>query len=87
MTDEVPDSINKATRERLKGFIERIEKVEQDEEDLRTDKKEIYSELKGEGFDSKAVRKIIKLRKKNKAEIEQEQAIVDLYLAAIGDIP
>jgi len=83
----VPDSINKATRERLKGFIERIEKVEQDEEDLRTDKKEIYSELKGEGFDSKAVRKIIKLRKKNKAEIEQEQAIVDLYLAAIGDIP
>jgi len=86
MTTEVTDAINTATRERLKGFIERIEKVEEEEADLKAGKKEIYSELKGEGFDSKAVRRIIRLRRKNKAEVEQEEAVVELYLDAIGGL-
>jgi len=68
----------------LKAFIERIEKLEEEKASIAEDIKEVYAEMKGTGFDTKAVRKLIKLRKKDKAEREEEEAILDLYMSAIG---
>jgi uncharacterized protein (UPF0335 family) len=83
---EVNEAITKQTQDRLKSFIDRIETVEAELQDHRDAKSEIYAELKGEGFDAKAVRKIISLRKKDKMKREQEEAMVDLYVVAIGGL-
>ena len=80
----VSDEQNAATQNRLKGFIERIQNVEEQEAAVRGDKKEIYAEAKGEGFDTKAIRKIISLLKKDKLKREAEEAVLDLYKTQIG---
>ena len=80
----VTDEQNVATQNRLKGFIERIQTVEEQEAAVRADKKEIYAEAKGEGFDTKAIRKIISLLKKDKMKREAEEAVLDLYKTQIG---
>lgn len=68
----------------LRSFIERVEKLEEEKASIAEDIKEVFAEMKGTGFDTKAVRKLIKLRKKDKAEREEEEAILDLYMNAIG---
>lgn len=83
---EASDDKNAASKARLRGFIERIQRVEQEEADRRTDKKEIYAEAKGEGYDTKALRKLIRLLKTDKQKREAEEAILDLYIASIGGL-
>jgi uncharacterized protein (UPF0335 family) len=68
----------------LRAFIERIERLEEEKKTIADDIKEVYAELKGTGFDTKAVRTIIRLRKKDQAELQEEQSILDLYKAALG---
>ncbi|MEX0405787.1 DUF2312 domain-containing protein [Aquibium sp. LZ166] len=68
----------------LRAFIERVERLEEEKSQLQEDIKEIYAEMKGTGFDTKAVRTIIRLRKKDQAERQEEEAILDLYKAALG---
>jgi len=68
----------------LRAFIERIERLEEEEKTIKDDKKEVYAEAKGSGFDTKAIRTIINLRKKDQAERQEEEAILDLYKAALG---
>lgn len=80
------DVLNSTAAERLSGFINRIERVEVDLDALKEDRKEIYAELKGEGFDAKVVRRIVRLRKQDRAKRQEEQAILDLYMSAIGEI-
>ena len=70
--------------EQLKSFIERIERLEEEKRALSADIKDVYAEAKGTGFDTKAVRTIIRLRKKDQAELQEEEAIIDLYKAALG---
>lgn len=70
----------------LRTIIERIERLEQDKADILADLKEVYSEAKGNGFDSKILRKIVRLRKQDAAKVSEEEAIMDLYLAAIGGL-
>lgn len=70
--------------ERLKSFIERIERLEEEKRALAEDIKEVYAEAKGTGFDVRILRKVISLRKKNPNEREEEQQLLDLYLAAVG---
>ena len=70
--------------ERLRSLIERIERLEEEKRTLAADIKEVYAEAKGTGFDTKAVRTIIRLRKKDQAELQEEEAIIDLYKAALG---
>ena len=71
--------------DRLKTFIERIERLTEDKEAVVTDIKEVLSEAKGEGYDAKIIRKIIARRKRDKAEIQEEEALMELYLSAIGE--
>ncbi len=68
----------------LRAFIERIERLEEEKADIGNDIKEVFAEAKGTGFDTKAIRTIIRLRKKDQTEREQEEAILDLYKAALG---
>lgn len=68
----------------LKGLVERIERLEGEKAEIATDIKEIYIEAKSNGLDTKILRKVVALRKKDKHEREEEQAILDLYLEALG---
>ncbi|GHE59672.1 UPF0335 protein [Camelimonas fluminis] len=68
----------------LKQFIERLERLEEEKAGIAGDIKEVFAELKGRGFDSKAVRQILRIRKKDQAERQEEEAILELYLQALG---
>ena len=68
----------------LRSFIERIERVLAEIDSLKDDVKDIFAEARGTGFDVKVMRKIIALRKKDEAERQEEDAILDTYLRAIG---
>ena len=68
----------------LRSFIERVERLEEDRQAIADDIKEVFAEMKGTGFDTKAVRTLIRLRKKDQAERQEEEAILDLYKAALG---
>ncbi|MDE2106673.1 MAG: DUF2312 domain-containing protein [Patescibacteria group bacterium] len=80
------DVLTQAAQGRLKSFVERIERLEADKAAVMEDMKEVYAELKGEGFDAKIVRKIVAMRKKDRSKIEEEEALIDLYLSAIGGL-
>lgn len=79
--------IDASTRVQLKAIIERIEKMEEEKKAVQNDIKDIFLEAKGHGFDTKAIRKIIQLRKKPKADRTEEDLILETYLMALGMIP
>jgi len=68
----------------LRQFVERIERLEEEKRDLADDVRDIYAEAKGRGFDVAAIRAIVRLRAKEPHEREEEEAILDLYKAALG---
>lgn len=69
---------------RLKALFERIERVEMDLVACQTDRKELYSEAKGHGYNVKLMKKAMRIRKQPKAERQEEEAMLDTYLAAAG---
>jgi uncharacterized protein (UPF0335 family) len=84
MADEITETSQTVAAGQLRAFIERIERLEEEKKTIADDIKEVYAEAKGTGFDTKAVRTIIRLRKKDQAELLEEEAIIDLYKAALG---
>lgn len=79
-----PTDVGGVAGQRLTSFIERIERLEEEKTALMEDIKEIYAEAKGVGFDVKAIRKLIGLRKMDSEKREEMEAILDLYKSAIG---
>jgi uncharacterized protein (UPF0335 family) len=75
---------NSIAGEELKAFIERIERLEEEKAALAGDLRDVYSEAKANGFDTKIMRKIVSLRRKNHAERQEEEALMELYLSALG---
>jgi len=71
----------------LRSLIERIEKLEEEKKAIAGDIKEVYAEAKANGFDTKVMRKVISLRKKDSAERAEEEAMLDLYMHALGMAP
>ena len=71
-------------KDQLRSFIERIERLEEERAALSADIREVYSEAKGTGFDTKAMRAVIRLRKLDTADRQEQEAILDLYLSALG---
>ncbi|HSM95906.1 MAG TPA: DUF2312 domain-containing protein [Rhizomicrobium sp.] len=71
-------------KEHLKSFIERIERLEEEKAALAADIREVYSEAKGTGFDVKIMRQVVRLRKLDTADRQEQDAILDLYLSALG---
>ena len=68
----------------LKSLIERIERLEEEKAALAADIREIYSEAKGQGFDTKIMRQVVRMRKLETADRQEMEAILELYLAALG---
>ena len=68
----------------LRAIVERIERLEEEKKTIAADIKEVYAEAKGNGFDTKILRKVISLRKKDVAERQEEESMIDVYLAALG---
>jgi len=74
--------------EQLRSLIERIERLEEERAGIGGDIRDVYAEAKGAGFDVKVMRRLIRLRKMDKADRDAEEALLDLYRAAIGlDMP
>jgi uncharacterized protein (UPF0335 family) len=69
---------------RLKSFLERIERLEQEKADLASDIKDIYGEAKAVGFDPKIMRKVIRLRKMDEAKRAEEEMLLETYKSAVG---
>ena len=72
------------TKERIKSIVERVERLEEEKAAIAEDIKEIYGEAKGSGFDVKALRQIVKIRKMDEQKRREEQEILEIYLSAIG---
>ncbi|MEL6997391.1 MAG: DUF2312 domain-containing protein [Pseudomonadota bacterium] len=83
MTDETVSTTTVAAGQ-LKAIVERIERLEEEKKEVAEQIKEVYAEAKGSGFDAKTLRKIVSLRKKPTEEREEEEALLDLYLSALG---
>ena len=73
--------------ERLKSFIERIERLEEEKRALAEDIKEVFSEAKGVGFDVKTMRQIIKIRRTDQEDLDEQEALLDTYKRALGMLP
>jgi uncharacterized protein (UPF0335 family) len=79
--DSAPANVSGA---RLKSFLERIERLEEEKKAMAEDIRDVYSEAKATGFEPKIIRKIISLRKTNLEKRREEQELLDLYMSAIG---
>ncbi len=82
----MPD-IGGITADQLRSYIERIERLEEEKAGLTSDIRDVFSEAKANGFDTKIMRQVIRLRKKDVNERQEEEAILDLYMHALGMAP
>ena len=80
------ETLNTTAQGKLKSLVERIERLEEDRAAVASDLKEVYAEAKGEGFDTKIIRKVIRLRKADAAKRSEEEALIELYITAIGGL-
>jgi uncharacterized protein (UPF0335 family) len=71
-------------RDHLRAFIERIERLDEERQTIADDIKEVYAEAKGNGFDIKILRQVVRLRKQDAAERQEQEALLDLYMHALG---
>ena len=68
----------------LRSLVERIERLEEEKAALNSDIREVYAEAKGHGFDTKIMRQVVRVRKLDKADRQEQEAVLDLYLSALG---
>lgn len=72
------------SRDQLRSIVERIERLEEEKKTIADDIKEVYGEAKGNGFDVKTLRELVRLRKQDREERAEQEAMLDLYLHALG---
>jgi uncharacterized protein (UPF0335 family) len=82
--DAARDNAYRVTAGELRQFIERMERLEAEKRDLTDQQKEVMAEAKGRGYDTKIIRKVIALRKRDADDIAEEQAVLGLYTTALG---
>ena len=73
--------------EQLRSFIERIERLEEERKTLAEDIKEVFAEAKGNGFDTKIIREIIKIRRMDEDDLDEQETLLDIYKRALGMLP
>jgi uncharacterized protein (UPF0335 family) len=71
-------------KDQLKSLVERIERLEEEKQALADDIKEVYAEAKGNGFDTRTLRTVVRLRKQDGAERQEQEALLELYMRALG---
>ena len=85
MSDTMESSADgNVAADELRAFIERIERLEEEKKTISDDIKDVYGEAKGRGYDTKVLRKVVSLRKQDRNERAEQEAILDLYLQALG---
>ncbi len=84
MSDTNTDATYSVTASELRQFIERVERLEAEKKDLADQQKEVMAEAKARGYDTKVMRKVIALRKRDKDDIAEEEAILEMYKEALG---
>jgi uncharacterized protein (UPF0335 family) len=80
-------SSDSVAQDQIRAFVERIERLEEEKQAIAGDIKEVYAEAKGNGFNTKVLRQVIRLRKQDAAERMEQEALLELYLAALGMAP
>ena len=89
MADGSAASVEGATTiaaDRLRSFIERVERLEEDKAAVMNDIKEVYAEANSDGYDVKTLRQVVRIRKMEKADRQEQEAMLELYLAALGEV-
>ncbi|MGJ8616749.1 MAG: DUF2312 domain-containing protein [Sulfitobacter sp.] len=82
--DTVGDATYRVTANELRQFVERIERLDSEKKDLAEQQKEVMAEAKARGYDTKVLRKVIALRKRDKDDIAEEEAVLEMYKEALG---
>jgi uncharacterized protein (UPF0335 family) len=85
-SDVAPQALTQAAQEKLLQIVQRVEKLEEEKATIVADIKEVYDEAKAMGYDTKVLRKVVALRKQDRREREEMEQVLDLYLAAIGEV-
>lgn len=83
MENSTPDSY-RVTADELRAFVERFERLEMEKKDIADQQKEVMAEAKGRGYDTKVLRKIVALRKRDQNDIAEEEAVLEMYKEALG---
>jgi len=84
MNDTVTDTASTVAGAELRQFVERYERLEAEKTDINDGQKEVMAEAKGRGYDTKVLRRIIALRKRDADDLANEEAVLDMYMAALG---
>ena len=84
MNDDVIEPSYRVTADELRAFIERFERLEAEKRDITDQQKEVMAEAKGRGYDTKVMRRVISLRKRDRDEIAEEEAVLEMYKEALG---
>ena len=84
MDDSVVEESYRVSAEELRQFVERFERLEAEKRDIAEQQKEVMAEAKGRGYDTRVMRKVIALRKRDKDDIAEEEAVLDMYKQALG---
>jgi len=86
MSEAAPIGHNSVAAGQLRALIERVERLDEEKKTIADDIKDVYAEAKGTGFDTKAMRQIVRLRKKDQVQREEEAAVLEMYLHALDMI-
>ncbi len=86
MTEPMNDNLTEAARDKLRLTVERIERLEEEKKEVAEQIKEVYGEAKALGYDTKALRAVIKLRKQDRDERAEQEAILEVYMDALGEL-
>ena len=84
MSESVIDTASSVAGEELRQFIERYERLEAEKKDIADAQKEVMAEAKGRGYDTKVLRKVIAIRKRDANDLAEEEAVMEMYMAALG---
>jgi len=82
--EEAEQTAHRFAKDQLKAFVERVERLEEEKKALSDDIRDVYSEAKANGFDVKALRTVVRLRKQDVDERKEQEAILETYLHALG---
>ena len=85
-SDSSNEPIGTVAKDHLKAFVSRVERLEEDKQAIMADMKEVYAEAKAMGFDTKILRKVISIRKQDRNERAEQEALLELYLGALGEL-
>ncbi len=84
MNDQVTDTSYRVAADELRAFVERYERLEAEKKDIADQQKEVMAEARSRGYDTRILRKLIALRKRDKDDLAEEEAVLEMYKAALG---